>query len=266
MRAKRSLGQNFLQKVGIAEKITAFAHPAPEDHILEIGPGRGILTRILARSASEITAVEKDDQLFEQLTEVFAGQQGVTLIHGDILECDLSALIRTGTKIVANLPYNIASQLIIRLTDYADQLSSVVVMVQKEVAERICARTGDKEYSGLSVLVSSVFEAVPGFIVSPNNFIPAPKVTSQVIKLLPRKTTIPQAERTVFRKVVFQAFTQRRKMLKNSLLGLVLMDKDLLNDIAADARIDLSKRPQDLSFEDYHRLCISYKKRGTLEA
>jgi 16S rRNA (adenine1518-N6/adenine1519-N6)-dimethyltransferase len=266
MRAKRSLGQNFLQNVGIAEKITNLAHPAPGDHILEIGPGKGILTKILARSAAHVTAVEKDDSLFEKLTEVFAGQQGVTLIHGDILECDLSVLIRKGTKIVANLPYNIASQLIIRLTDYADQLSLVVVMVQKEVAERICARTGQKEYSGLSVLVSSVFEAVPGFIVSPNNFIPAPKVTSQVIKLLPRQTAAAQASRPVFKKVVFQAFAHRRKMLKNSLLGLVHMDKDLLNDIAGDAQIDLSRRPQDLSSDDYHRLSISYGNRVSFKA
>ena len=265
MRAKRSLGQNFLVNVGIAEKITNIAHPAPEDHILEIGPGRGILTRILAQSVSHVTAVEKDDHLYDQLCAAFAGQRHVTLIHGDILECDFSALIRTGTKIVANLPYNIASQLIIRLTDFADELSLVVVMVQKEVAERICARTGQKEYSGLSVLVSSAFEAIPGFIVTPNNFIPAPKVTSQVIKLLPGKTPVPQAERPVFKQVVFQAFAQRRKMLKNSLLGLVSMDKEILQDIAKDAQIDLSKRPQDLSSEDYHRLSIAYTNRATFE-
>jgi len=263
MKAKRSLGQNFLVNAGIAEKITVFADLLPEDHILEIGPGKGILTKILVRRASQVTAVEKDDRLFDQLANVFAGQGNVTLIHEDILECDLSALIQTGTKIVANLPYNIASQLIIRLTDYADQLSSVVVMVQREVAERICAGTGQKEYSGLSVLVSSAFEAVPGFVVGPNNFIPAPKVTSQVIKLLPGETSIPQAVRPVFKKVVFQAFAQRRKMLKNSLLGLVHMDRDLLYDIAQDAQIDLSRRPQNLSSEDYHRLSISYGHRVT---
>ena len=266
MRAKRSLGQNFLQNVGIAEKITSFANPVPDDHILEIGPGRGILTRILARSSSRVTAVEKDDFLFEKLTAEFAEQQGVTIIHSDILECDLSDLIPKGTKIVANLPYNIASQLIIRLTDYAGKLSTVVVMVQKEVAERICSLTGEKEYSALSVLVSSAFDAVPGFIVGPNNFIPAPKVTSQVIKLLPRKIVIDQAPAPVFKKVVFQAFAQRRKMLKNSLLPLVHMDKDLLQDIAGEAQIDLSRRPQDLSSDDYHRLSISYNSRVTLGA
>jgi len=265
MKAKRSLGQNFLVNVGIAEKITNLAQPAPDDHILEIGPGRGILTRILAQRASHVTAVEKDDHLYDQLCAAFAGQRNVKLIHGDILECDLSALIGSGTKIVANLPYNIASQLIIRLTDFADELSSVVVMVQKEVAERICARTGQKEYSGLSVLVSSAFEAVPSFTVSPNNFIPAPKVTSQVIKLLPRKNPVPRAERTVFKQVVFQAFAQRRKMLKNSLLGLVSMDKELLQEIAGDAQIDLTKRPQDLSYEDYHRLSLAYTNRSTLK-
>lgn len=264
MRAKRSLGQNFLVNVGIAEKIIAFAGLLPDDRVVEIGPGRGVLTRILARSAAQVTAVEKDDRLYDQLTDVFSGQRHVAIIHGDILECDLSDLIKSDTKIVANLPYNIASQLIIRFADYAEELSSIVVMVQKEVAERICAKAGQKEYSALSVLVSSAFEAVPGFIVSPNNFVPAPKVTSQVIKLVPKGGLIPKDQGRIFRIIVFQAFSQRRKMLKNSLMGLAHMDKDLLHDIARDADIDLSKRPQDLSAQDYHRLSISYARHAAL--
>jgi 16S rRNA (adenine1518-N6/adenine1519-N6)-dimethyltransferase len=259
MRAKRSLGQNFLKSIGIVEKIADFADLMPKDHVVEIGPGKGILTKALAEKVSCVTAIEKDDMLFEELVELFADQENVLLIHGDILEYDLSNIIKSGDKLVANLPYNIATQLIIRLTDYAQLLSAVVVMVQKEVAVRICAHIEQKDYSGLSVLVSSVFDTIPGFVVSPDNFYPKPKVFSQVIKLIPKKEPVPVDDRGLFKKVVYQAFSQRRKMLRNSLMGLANMDKDRLRYIAQKACIDLDKRPQDLSPEDYYRISVSYK-------
>lgn len=261
MKAKRSLGQNFLTNTGIAEKIVALAELAPDDHVVEIGPGRGILTTILAQKAGQLTAVEKDDRFFDMLSELFAGKDHVSVMHADILECDLSRLIRKGTKIVANLPYNIASQVIIRLMGYAQDLSSVVVMVQKEVAERICACPGHSEYSALSVLVSSAFRTIPGMVVGPNNFSPSPKVTSQVIKLVPAEKPVPSDMAGIFRTIVHQAFSQRRKMLKNSLMGLTRMDRHLLDAIARDAGIDLNKRPQDLSVQNYLSLSISYSHR-----
>ncbi len=260
MMAKRSLGQNFLQNPGIVRKIAEFADLVPGDRVLEIGPGRGILTREIVGTVSSMIAIEKDDQLFDELREMFHDEDRLTLVHGDILEYDLSRLIVPGTKIVANLPYNIASQLIIRLTDYADRLSSIVVMVQREVAERICSRTGEKEYSALSVLVSAAFDTMAGFTVGPNNFIPRPKVDSQVIKLLPADDPVPGGQRAMFKRVVFQAFSQRRKMLRNSLLGLAGMERGLLDDLAREAQIDLIKRPQDLSPHDYRRLSISYQR------
>lgn len=259
MRAKRSLGQNFLKNIGIVEKIADFADLMPEDHVVEIGPGKGILTKALAEKVSCVTAIEKDDMLFEELGELFADEEKVRLLHGDILEYDLSSIIKSGDKLVANLPYNIASQLIIRLTDYARQLSAVVVMVQKEVAVRICAHVEQKDYSALSVLVSSVYDTVPGFVVGPDNFYPKPKVFSQVIKLLPKKDPVSGGDRELFKKIVYQAFSQRRKMLRNSLMGLANMDKDQLKYIAQEACIDLDKRPQDLSPDDYYRISVSYK-------
>ena len=260
MGAKRSLGQNFLLDTGIVEKITSFADLKPDERVLEIGPGKGILTQALARQSAQVIAVEKDDQLFEKLTTIFQASNRVTIVHGDILECDLADFIRPGIKIVANLPYNIASKLIISLTDYAREISSAVVMVQKEVAERICAHVGQTDYSALSVLVSSAFTPIPGFIVGPDNFIPKPKVDSQVIKLISKGVTLRQEDARLFKRIVFAAFNQRRKMLKNSLLCLEGIDKDSVHEFVSHARIDPAKRPQNITPEDYLRLSHSYKR------
>ena len=255
MGAKRSLGQNFLQNTGIVEKIISFADLSPDERVLEIGPGRGILTGALERHCVHVLAVEKDDQLFERLAGMFEKSDRVTIIHGDILECELGDFIRPGIKIVANLPYNIASRLIMNLTDHARDIASAVLMVQAEVASRICAHAGQKDYSALSVLVSSVFEPEPGFIVGPEHFIPKPKVNSQVIKLVSKGVSIPQEDAGTFRKVVFAAFNQRRKMLKNSLQCLEGMDRESVHELLGIQGIDPANRPQDLSPQDY--LCLS---------
>ncbi|HHO75081.1 MAG TPA: ribosomal RNA small subunit methyltransferase A [Deltaproteobacteria bacterium] len=260
MGAKRSLGQNFLQNSGIVEKIIAFAEIRPDECVLEIGPGKGILTHALARQSAHLTAIEKDDLLFERLDGIFKESDHVTVVHGDILECDLDDFIRPGIKIVANLPYNIASRLIIRLTDYARQITSAVFMVQKEVARRICAHAGQSDYSALSVLVSTAFTPIPGFVVGPNNFIPKPKVDSQLIKLISKGTTLNKEDARILKKVVFTAFNQRRKMLKNSLLALEGIDKDSFHEFARNADIDPSMRPQDLTPEDYLRLSLFCKR------
>ena len=157
-----------------------------QDAVVEVGPGRGMLTRVLLKYASEVIAIEKDDKLFEQLGIGLRDYSSLHLIHQDILESDLGLIIPHGAKIVSNLPYNIASQLIMRLVDHARRIQSVVVMIQKEVGQRICAHVGDKNYSLLSVIVAAGFDASPGFIVGPNNFFPQPKVDSQVIKLIPK--------------------------------------------------------------------------------
>ncbi len=260
MGAKRSLGQNFLQNTGIVEKIISFADLSPDERVLEIGPGRGILTGALERHCFHVLAVEKDDQLFERLAGMFEKSDRVTIIHGDILECELGDFIRPGIKIVANLPYNIASKLIMNLTDHARDIASAVLMVQAEVASRICAHAGQKDYSALSVLVSSVFEPEPGFIVGPEHFIPKPKVNSQVIKLVSKGVSIPQEDVGTFRKVVFAAFNQRRKMLKNSLQCLEGMDRESVHELLGIQGIDPAKRPQDLSPQDYLGLSRVYRR------
>ena len=260
MRPKPSLGQNFLKNPGIAEKIAAFSGVEQGDTVLEIGPGKGALTGALLKVASRIVAVEKDDELFELLKKQFSDEPRLTLVHGDVLDLDMSTLISPGTKVVANLPYNIATRVILRLAEVSPPPATVVVMVQKEVAKRICAPVGHSEYSALTVLLSGVFLCDPGFVVGPKNFFPEPKVDSRVIRLVPRQNPLPPSEREAYQRVVLCSFAQRRKMLRNSLLGLPGITKQGLSDLARLADIDLQKRPQDLSWEEYARLGRAYRQ------
>lgn len=258
MRPKRSLGQNFLKNSGIARKMAALADIGPGDTVVEVGPGKGMLTRVLLDHASRVIAVEKDDHLFAYLSSTFEGRGNLHLEHRDILDADLSALFPDGAKVVANLPYNIGTQFIIRLVDHAWRISSVVVMLQREVAARICARTGDKDYSALSVIVSAGFDASPGFIVGSNNFFPRPRVESQVIRLVPKISAIPAREMDLFRSVVSHAFHQRRKVLRNSLIHLPRLDTEMLEVLAAGSSIDLHRRPQEISSAQYHLFSKGY--------
>jgi 16S rRNA (adenine1518-N6/adenine1519-N6)-dimethyltransferase len=260
MKPKRSLGQNFLKNVGIAEKMASLADIARQDTVVEVGPGRGMLTRVLLKYASEVIAIEKDDKLFEQLHVGLGDCSNLQLIHQDILESDLGRIIPDGAKIVSNLPYNIATQLIMRLVNHARRIQSVVVMIQKEVGQRICAHVGDKTYSLLSVIVAAGFDASPGFIVGPNNFIPQPKVDSQVIKLMPTSSPIPRSDMEVFWRVVAKAFGQRRKTLRNTLSQLPSMDDEALGMLSSYAGIDLGQRPQEITPEQYHMFGKGYEE------
>jgi 16S rRNA (adenine1518-N6/adenine1519-N6)-dimethyltransferase len=258
MKPKRSLGQNFLNNIGIAQKMASLAEIGPGDIVVEVGPGKGMLTRVLLGHASRVIAVEKDDLLYEHLKHAFGDRDDFSLDHQDIMAADLSLVIPDGAKIVANLPYNIGTPFIIRLVDHACRIASVVVMLQKEVALRICARTGDREYSALSVIVSAGFDASAGFIVGPNNFFPRPRVDSQVIRLAPKASPIPRDDLGLFRTVVTCAFHQRRKVLRNSLVHLPGLDHDLLAGLAREASIDLLRRPQEISPEQYHLFSKGY--------
>jgi 16S rRNA (adenine1518-N6/adenine1519-N6)-dimethyltransferase len=260
MRPKRSLGQNFLKNIGIAEKMASLADITRQDTVVEVGPGRGMLTQVLLKYASEVIAIEKDDKLYEQLHVGLGDCSNLQLIHQDILESDLGRIIPDRAKIVSNLPYNIASQLIMRLVNHAGRIQSVVVMIQKEVGQRICAHVGDKTYSLLSVIVSAGFDASPGFIVGPNNFIPQPKVDSQVIKLIPKGSPIPRSDMEVFWRVVSKAFGQRRKTLRNTLSQLPSMDDETLENLCGDTGINLGQRPQEITPEQFHLFSKGYKE------
>lgn len=258
MKPKYSLGQNFLKNPGVVDKIIRFSEVGSTDTVLEIGPGTGFLTAPLLEHAARVVAVEKDDNLILELKSKFKNSSSLTLLHGDILEFDMEEIIKDGMKVIANLPYNIATNVILRLADIPEKIKAVVVMVQKEVALRICSHAGQTDYSALTVILTSVFDNEPGFVVGPNNFHPVPKVDSMVIKLVPKKSPLPKNDRAGYKKVVFSAFGQRRKMLKNSLMSLPGITKDLLTEIGLISGISLERRPQDLSWEEFHKLSRAY--------
>lgn len=231
--------------------------------MLEIGPGKGILTDILVDSVSRVIAIEKDDHLYDRLSKMYREHSNITLIHNDVLDLDLSGIIVNNIKIVANLPYNIASQFIIRLIAHARSISCVVVMVQKEVGERICAQAGAGSYSALSVIVASAFDATEGFTVMPSSFFPRPKVDSIVIRLSPKASPIHGTDIDRFNRFVFHAFSGRRKMLKNTLSTLPHMNHELLDNLAGVTGVEMNKRPQEISLNEYLDLYREYQTNVT---
>jgi 16S rRNA (adenine1518-N6/adenine1519-N6)-dimethyltransferase len=251
VRPKRSLGQNFLINPGIIDKIIAFSGLKDGDTVLEIGPGKGAMTKKLALIAGKVVAVEKDDELSGFLKGHFSDNPNISVINDDILNVSMKAIVPYNALLIANLPYNIATVIISNLLEIPHHFASITIMVQKEVGERICARPGTKAYSAMSVLVASCFETDPGFIVGPGNFSPAPKVDSMVMKLVPRPDAVNFQEIATLRRVVFSAFKARRKMLRNSLLNIPGMTDQSIVTLESSSGIVFSRRPQELSIDEF---------------
>jgi 16S rRNA (adenine1518-N6/adenine1519-N6)-dimethyltransferase len=250
LRATKALGQNFLCDLNLTRKIERQADIHAHDHIIEIGPGPGGLTRgILLEGGQSLTAIEFDERAvkaLQSLNDVAGG--AMTLIHGDALKDNLLNYGANGNrKIIANLPYNIATPLIIQwLKDIhgsGDQAyQSITIMVQKEVAQRMSAIHGDKLYGRLSVLVQWLCDARICFDVPPTAFVPPPKVTSSIIQLIPKKRD-DDIDFATIEKLTEMAFGQRRKMIRQTL-------KPHL-DILKMLGIDETLRAENLSVSDY---------------
>ena len=259
-RPKKALGQNFLTDRSVLDRIAALVAPGPGDRILEIGPGRGALTDLLAASGAELVAVELDRELVPILTERFAALPGVRIVAADILRVDLPALLgETGSgpwKVAANLPYNISSQILFRFVDCRSLFRSLVLMLQKEVGERLAAPPDCKDYGVLTVLCQLHFEVRKEFIVRPGAFFPAPKVDSMVLSLVPRERPLADVgDEGVFRRVVKAAFGQRRKTLWNCLRGADLGPTgERLRAVLDRCGIDPARRGETLAIEEFARL------------
>lgn len=186
MRAKKSLGQNFLVDPNLQRKIIQAVDPGPGDTVVEVGPGQGALTDRLAADAGRLVAVELDDRLAADLGARFDGADRVTIVHADILEWDPGELLQDPVvKVVGNIPYNITSPLLFRLLEWRPAPERIVVMVQKEVADRILAETGEKAYGALTVGIRAVADVERLFAVGRNAFRPVPNVDSTVIAIRP---------------------------------------------------------------------------------
>ena len=243
MKAKKSLGQHFLIQPAIAAKIADALTLEGYAHLLEIGPGTGMLTAELLRHQLPVTALELDQRLIDQLLERFAGQD-LNLVCGHALRLPWHELLGpVPFALVGNFPYNISSQLVFRMLDFHPVIPEMVGMFQLEMARRIIASHGNKDYGILSVLAQVLYDGKLLFQVGRKNFNPPPKVESAVIRLR-RKETMPDCDLTVLKRIVKAAFNQRRKMLRNSLAQLIAQDF-----LKSDARFKL--RPEQLSVNDF---------------
>ena len=258
LRASKRLGQNFLVDAGVVHAIVDAADLSHADTVLEIGPGIGTLTQGLAESGARIVAVELDKKLPAVLAETLKGYDNVTVVPGDILKLDILRILNLGAgerfKVVANLPYYITTPILMALLEQHLPIERMVTMVQKEVAVRMTARPGSKDYGALSVAVQYHTDARIVMDVPPRAFMPAPEVTSAVIACRVRETPdVHPSDEKLFFRLVRAAFGQRRKTLLNALTGAGLT-KELCRAGLAAAGIAESLRGEQLSLADFARL------------
>jgi len=245
--AKKSLGQNFLLDLNLTARIARAGGALDGVTVVEIGPGPGGLTRaLIASGARRVIAIERDSRAVAALGEIEAHYPGrLTVIPADALEADIAPCLDDGpARIVANLPYNISTALLVRwlgTEPWPPWFDMMVLMFQREVAERIVAKPGDKPFGRLAVLAGWRTEARIMFDVAPSAFVPPPKVTSSVVRLIPRASPLP-CTRTTLERVTAAAFGQRRKMLRQSLRSLGADPAPLL----AAAAIDPAARAEDV--------------------
>jgi 16S rRNA (adenine1518-N6/adenine1519-N6)-dimethyltransferase len=252
--AKRQLGQNFLLDLNLTARIARAAGPLEGRTVIEVGPGPGGLTRaLLAEGAAKVIAIERDERALPALAEIAAAYPDrLDVIAGDALETDYSALASGPTRIVANLPYNIGTELLVRwltLETWPPFYESLTLMFQREVAERIVAKPGDEHYGRLAVLAGWRTEARIAFNVGRNAFTPPPKVTSAVVHLVP-KSVDRAVEVRKLEAVTKAAFGQRRKMVRQSLKSTGVPVEQLL----AAAELKGDERAEVLPIEAYLRM------------
>ena len=217
----KSLGQHFLHDANVLRRIVAAGELQPNDRVLEIGPGLGPLTRLLLASADQVLAIEKDQRLVEVLRERFAGESRLELRHADALRVlESEAHDWTDWKLVANLPYSVASPMLVELALTAQPPARMTVTLQLEVAKRLAARAGDDDYGVLTLLVQQAFLPAGQFRISRKCFFPEPNVDSACLTLVRRPTPLLTPElRRPFKRIVKRAFSQRRKMMRKLLLA-----------------------------------------------
>jgi len=258
LRPSKGLGQNFLIDDHALQEIVRAARILPADNILEIGCGLGNLTRYLALAALSVTAVELDKGLFPALNQVIAPYKNVRLVQGDILELDPSGLMdKPEYLVVANIPYYITSPVIRHLLESGGHPRRLVLTMQEQVAERICARPGKMSLLALSVQVFGIPEIVD--YIPAEAFFPAPKVDSAVLRveILPQPV-IPTPLLDTFFMLAKAGFSQKRKTLRNSLSGGLGIPPLLAEQKLAAANIDPMRRAETLSLEEWHHLCSGH--------
>jgi 16S rRNA (adenine1518-N6/adenine1519-N6)-dimethyltransferase len=266
IRAKKSLGQNFLVDTNYQGKIVDALELREEDELIEIGPGTGAITQHMVGKVRRFTAIELDNQLAAALRERYADVPSFHLVHQDVMEVTLADLAENieAAKVVGNIPYNITSPLIFRLLERAARPAVIVVMVQKEVADRIVAPPGDKDFGALTVGVQAVADAERLFVVPRGAFRPVPNVDSAVVRIVPRRPyQLSAAEETDLRHLTRASFAMRRKQFQKILRTAAgyELSAGQVAELEAAIKHPLTARPEELSpaqFVEISRILRSY--------
>ncbi|TAN50913.1 MAG: 16S rRNA (adenine(1518)-N(6)/adenine(1519)-N(6))-dimethyltransferase RsmA [Methylococcaceae bacterium] len=251
---RKRFGQNFLRDAGVIAAIVDAIHPQPDQHLVEIGPGQGALTRALLPRCRRLDVLEIDRDLVAQLQRSLGTEPKLHIHSADALQFPLCSLMENDARlrVIGNLPYNISTPLLFRLFEQSACIADMYFMLQKEVVDRLVAAPGDDAYGRLSVMAQYYAQAESLFDVYPDSFYPPPKVVSSVFRLVPhRQAPVTLNHPDDLGRVVAKAFSQRRKTLRNALKG-------LLDDAAiVAAGIDPGARAEILSLQDYARLANS---------
>ncbi len=255
VKPKKNLGQHFLKDKGIAEMIAGTLTGTGYDSVLEIGPGTGMLTGFLIkRKFPDLRVIEIDNESVHYLKQNFPELEEI--IRGDFLTLEIDSYFQRKFAVIGNLPYNISSQILFKVLSHRDKIIEVCVMLQKEVAERICASPGSKTYGIMSVLLQAFYNTEYLFTVGENVFVPPPKVKSGVIRLIRNNVTDLGCDEKLFFKVVKAGFNQRRKTLRNSMKAVF--------DLKSEDYEDLVLRPEQLSVGSFIKLTNWIEKNGIL--
>ncbi|WP_407950901.1 16S rRNA (adenine(1518)-N(6)/adenine(1519)-N(6))-dimethyltransferase RsmA [Permianibacter fluminis] len=249
-KARKRFGQNFLHDQNIIGKIVQSLNPKPDDHLIEIGPGLGALSKPVLQRAGKLTCIELDRDVIPILQHELAGLGELTILNRDVLKVDFAELAAgRSLRVFGNLPYNISTPLIFHLCDYLPAITDMLFMLQKEVVERMAAGPEDDAYGRLSVMLQYYCDVSYLFTVPPGAFRPAPKVQSAIVRLLPhRQRALRPDQEPRFAELVSLAFNARRKTLRN-------VWRDVVSEAQfAEAAIDPILRPENLALDDYLRL------------
>lgn len=253
-RARKRFGQNFLHDPTIIQRIIDTINPQKNDHIIEIGPGKGALTKPLLERVDHLDVIEIDRDLAGTLqTKLDTNEHKLTIHQFDALKIDFSMFGHTDLRIIGNLPYNISTPILFHLLHFSKHIKDMIFMLQKEVVERICAKSNSKQYGRLSVMLQYYCDVESLFTIKPEAFTPSPKVDSAIVRLTP--LTQPKyvlSDKNTFAFIVREAFSQRRKTIRNAL-------KKYLNDAHFEELvITPEKRAENLEIEEFIKLANCY--------
>ena len=251
VRAKKHLGQHFLNDLNVAQKIADCLHHQAYKQVLEIGPGMGVLTQFLLQKNSEVFVIEIDTESVVYLKAHFP-QLNNHIIEGDFLKLPLNEIFKEPFALIGNFPYNISSQILFKALEHKEIIPEIAGMFQKEVAERVASQPGNKNYGVISVLLQAYYDIEYLFTVNEDVFTPPPKVKSGVIRLIRKKNQKLDCDENLFKRVVKTAFNQRRKTLRNALKSIILVDEK-------KAEPYLGLRAEQLSVDDFIKLTQSFQ-------